>query len=560
MLSTAVLCIAGHAQNKLPNKGSVGIGTQNPNASAILDVDTTGKGVLLPRMTKAQRDIIPSPANSLLIYQTDNTPGFYYYNGSGWRQIFDPSFVYIKGTNLYVGSDPGGATGDSNVVVGNGLLLNVNGYSNTAVGDYAMVLNKSGRRNTAMGYYSLFANTSALENSAYGYEALMNSNGGGFNTAIGTRSLLNNNGLANTAVGENSLMSSQAGSANTAIGAYALQATLNGGFNTGIGNQSLKNNTTGQFNTAVGFASMQTNTTGNNNTVIGDSADVGKSSFTNAAAIGYKAIATASNQVMLGNSAVTSVKAAGNIVIVSDGRFKKNIRENVPGLEFIKLLKPVTYNYNIHALDTYTSPMYTTKESEDIKSSAKDNVYETAVQQKEKKLYTGFIAQEVEAAANKLGYDFSGVYKPQNDKDAYGLSYADFVVPLVKAVQELSDKNDRLTEEIEQIKNELSGMKANSTSSSVNNAVSNNKALLGQNQPNPFSVTTTLNYNLPQSFSSAKIVITDSKGKTLKEIDITGKGKGSLQIDAASFSSGVYNYSLYIDGRMIGSKQMIAAK
>jgi len=49
---------------------------------------------------------------------------------------------------------------------------------------------------------------------------------------------------------------------------------------------------------------------------------------------------------------------------------------------------------------------------------------------------TGFIAQEVEKAADASGFDFDGVKKPQNDKDHYSLSYQEFVVPLVKAVQE----------------------------------------------------------------------------------------------------------------------------
>jgi hypothetical protein len=54
----------------------------------------------------------------------------------------------------------------------------------------------------------------------------------------------------------------------------------------------------------------------------------------------------------------------------------------------------------------------------------------------ENKTSSGFIAQEVEQAAKELNYDFDGIYKPQNDKDTYGLGYQQFVVPLVKAVQE----------------------------------------------------------------------------------------------------------------------------
>jgi hypothetical protein len=59
-----------------------GIGTTTPNASARLEVAATDKGFLLPRMTAAQRGLIPSPANGLLVYQTDATNGFYVNTGT----------------------------------------------------------------------------------------------------------------------------------------------------------------------------------------------------------------------------------------------------------------------------------------------------------------------------------------------------------------------------------------------------------------------------------------------------------------------------------------------
>ena len=64
--------------------GKVGIGTSTPATSAILDITSTTKGLLLPRMTKTQRDAISSPVAGLAIYQTDNTPGFRVYNGTNW--------------------------------------------------------------------------------------------------------------------------------------------------------------------------------------------------------------------------------------------------------------------------------------------------------------------------------------------------------------------------------------------------------------------------------------------------------------------------------------------
>ena len=75
------------AQNTFPTTGSVGIGTVSPSASALLEMQSTNKGILIPRMTAAQRNAIATPSTGLLIYQTNSTPGFYFYNGLAWAQI-----------------------------------------------------------------------------------------------------------------------------------------------------------------------------------------------------------------------------------------------------------------------------------------------------------------------------------------------------------------------------------------------------------------------------------------------------------------------------------------
>jgi len=69
------------------------------NSSAILDASSTTQGVLVPRMTTAQRNAISSPATGLMIFQTDGTAGFYYYTGSAWSAV--------GGSSL-----PSGTTGD----------------------------------------------------------------------------------------------------------------------------------------------------------------------------------------------------------------------------------------------------------------------------------------------------------------------------------------------------------------------------------------------------------------------------------------------------------------
>ncbi|USQ03568.1 hypothetical protein [Aquirufa antheringensis] len=73
--------------------GKVGIGTSSPDASAILDISSTTKGVLIPRMTAAQKAAISGPTTGLLIYQTDAPSDFYYYNGSSWISLREPNWT-----------------------------------------------------------------------------------------------------------------------------------------------------------------------------------------------------------------------------------------------------------------------------------------------------------------------------------------------------------------------------------------------------------------------------------------------------------------------------------
>lgn len=101
-----------NSSNIYNNGSNIGIGTVTPNASAALEVNSTTKGFLLPTMTQTQRNAISTPATGLLIYQSDNTPGFYYYNGSAWTAI--------------AGAGGGGATGYSSTA--NSLIYTTDGF------------------------------------------------------------------------------------------------------------------------------------------------------------------------------------------------------------------------------------------------------------------------------------------------------------------------------------------------------------------------------------------------------------------------------------------------
>ncbi|SEJ49000.1 hypothetical protein SAMN05216327_111123 [Dyadobacter sp. SG02] len=66
-------------------QAQVGVGTTSPDATAQLDVQSTSKGLLIPRMTDTERTGIASPATGLLVYQTNGTAGFYFFDGTTWQ-------------------------------------------------------------------------------------------------------------------------------------------------------------------------------------------------------------------------------------------------------------------------------------------------------------------------------------------------------------------------------------------------------------------------------------------------------------------------------------------
>ena len=148
----------------------------------------------------------------------------------------------------------------------------------------------------------------------------------------------------------------------------------------------------------------------------------------NSIAIGNNSQVIADNEVYIGNPSTASIGGVVNWTAASDGRFKTGITENVPGLNFIDILRPVTYNFDAKKMQAFQGVQ-------------PNKSMQSGLSEKEKQVYSGFVAQEVYEAAKSLGYDFSGVKVPLNpDKEMYGLRYAEFVVPLVKATQELHQK------------------------------------------------------------------------------------------------------------------------
>ncbi|MES2650036.1 MAG: FG-GAP repeat protein [Bacteroidota bacterium] len=88
---------------------SVGIGTTTPAASSMLDITSTGKGMLIPRMDSTQRNAIVSPAQGLLIYQVKGNGGFYYYSGTTWNKVGGGGNEWLINANndVYTGKNVG---------------------------------------------------------------------------------------------------------------------------------------------------------------------------------------------------------------------------------------------------------------------------------------------------------------------------------------------------------------------------------------------------------------------------------------------------------------------
>jgi hypothetical protein len=294
--------------------------------------------------------------------------------------------------------------------------------------------------NVAIGYSTLQFLTTGRENSAFGHTALHNNSGGSFNVAVGSGSLFNNTaGSNNTAVGHGSLLFSNSGHGNTAIGSGSLLWNTYGNNNNAFGQNALLNNTTGSGNISIGYEALYNNTTGSFNIAIGHGAGTYAGYFNNTISIGNIGWLNGyHNQVFIGNQQHQWIGGWVGWSVYSDERIKTNITENVKGLEFIMKLRPVTYNRSVASI-AGQKPMPDYPQKYDA----------------EKIVVTGFIAQEVEKAANEAGYNFSGVNRPRTEKDLYSLSYESFVVPLVKAVQEQQQLIEKLNSRIDELEKRI---------------------------------------------------------------------------------------------------------
>jgi hypothetical protein len=441
------------------------------------------------------------------------------------------------------------------------LAGNISGSFNTANGPLAMASNSTGSYNVAISR-ALVSNTTGNYNIATGYEALNNNTIGSFNAAVGNLALYSNlDGDGNAAIGYKALYQNTSGRYNFASGYLALSANVNGNYNigigyaalinhsggdsnTGVGNSSLYSNTTGTFNSALGTTSLYNNTTGSNNTAVGYSAGPNTGNLSNTTAIGYNSRPTSSNHVRIGNSSVTSIGGQVGWSTLSDGRFKFDLREDIPGLDFVNQLRPVSYAVNKQSIDKFLR-------IEKSESSEQDASREKPARE------TGFVAQEVHKIVKENGFAFNGIDVPEDESIGYySIKYSEFVVPLVKAVQELNAKVEDQQKKIELLTSQL----LDKSEQNIINGLQSKEVGLLQNSPNPFSSDTEIGIVLPDNAGHASVIIYNLAGTQLKEMQVNERGTTKVRISGNELNAGMYIYALIVDGKIVDSKRMILTK
>jgi hypothetical protein len=339
VLIFCVTCL--QAQVSINNSGD------DPDNSAMLDIKSTSRGLLIPRMQEGFRNAILNPAEGLLVYQTTGDKGLFINIGSPstpeWTRISDSSNVIWRyhGTSESIYMD----NNDAYLALGTKIAteqlhltksMEIPSTSDNTKG----VIYKSRKRfihnygnpgytthNTFVGVESgnftmSGSNGQAAYNTGFGASTLQNLTSGYNNTAAGTNALGDiENGYDNVGIGFEAMALNKSGNSNVAIGNYALSVSTTGNNNTAIGLNALQN-TSGNDNTAIGKGAFTSNTSGTNNTIIGTEAGKGGASFlvNNNVMVGYRAgysiLTGADNNTIIGYEAGESLKAGSNNILI----------------------------------------------------------------------------------------------------------------------------------------------------------------------------------------------------------------------------------------------------
>jgi trimeric autotransporter adhesin len=489
------------------------------------------------------------------------------YQSKNHRNVFlgvEAGYNNQTSDNVFVGWKAGHANafGSANTYVGTKSGLNANGVFNTFIGyqagesfanvDQSTFIGASAG-GSAEGSANSYIGVSAGWESKGSYNTFFGYRTGTYNKGsngvlIGTDAGFNNQGSDNNFIGKESGYSNTTGSLNTFFGTASGYNSVSGTGNAFLGNKAGFLNKSGSLNTFLGHGAGYDNTTGEKNTYLGYGSG-GKADIVNASAIGASAKVTASNSVVLGNNANvgigvsapvyqlqmstgTAAKAGSSSwMIMSDSRLKKNITTFNDGLDLLKQIKPVWFQYNGQA----------------------------GIETGDKK-FVGIIAQEMQKIApytvGTFAYqDSLGNKTEYLDYDANAVTY--ILINSVKEQQAVIEEKEAKIQELENRLERLEKLMTGTSGTLDKVGEQSNRVVLEQNAPNGFSNKTSIKYFIPQSVKKAEIHIYTVDGIKVNSYPISERGAGELVISADEYKSGLHVYDLVTDGKSVGVKKML---
>ncbi len=224
-----------------------------------------------------------------------------------------------------------------------------------------------------------------------------------------------------------------------------------------------------------------------------------------------------------------NVHYTGNLTGPSDEMLKTNIQPLTNMLPKIKQLKPSAFLFR--------------------KAEFADMQLPSGTQM-------GLIAQELSTVFPELVHNIKGVHttnengeEPMSIPDHKAVNYINLIPVLIAGMQEQQQQIEQLQAQILA----MGGRVAPVTGQEVELA----SIVLNQNVPNPFAESTVISYHIPEQAKNAQLVINNTSGQTIKSIPLTQTGKGSVRVWGNNLNSGIYVYTIVIDGKPAERKQMI---
>jgi hypothetical protein len=373
--NTAVGDSASHLSNNVENTTAMGSLSMKENQVS----NNTGVGyATMVFMNRPQNTVFGSESMARTTLSSSNT-----------RPVqFNTGFGSLSLNNLFEGG--------YNTAFGDGSVTGFNADHSTAFGRYA--LEKAGTIDVSL------------------------ENAGWYQVGIGFRALAKSNRRqSNTAVGHTAMAVTTLGEENVAVGSEALRSSVNNK-NTAVGSGALTNLTTGTQQTSLGAFAGVASADASSSTSVGYLANA-IGNYSNVTCIGTSALVSDHSSIRFGNASIVSIGGQVAWTVVSNGKVKMDVRDDVPGLEFVRELHPVTYHFDPMALQQYEETKLMTMQ-----------LHDTYFQER----HAGLLAQDVLELAKSFSKQGMKdlVREPEGAEGLHGIRYELMVVPLIKTIQE----------------------------------------------------------------------------------------------------------------------------